>query len=114
MIFNSYYSKLSINFINCLYINYSFSQFYYLIFLVGNLITYSTPIKTRGNTMASNIDFSTISVNDDLTPLLGDYWPGIQFYYPPIKFNPLDGSYESMEQAQLRLQKHAINFSCFR
>jgi citrate lyase subunit beta / citryl-CoA lyase len=61
--------------------------------------------------MASSIDFSKISVNDDLTPILGDYWPGIQFYYPPIKFNPLDGSYESMEQAQLRLQKHAYKTS---
>jgi len=57
--------------------------------------------------MASNIDLSKISDKEDLTPVLGGYWPGIQIYYPPIKFNPLDGSYESMEQAQLRLQKHA-------
>ncbi len=57
--------------------------------------------------MASIIDFSKISDTDDLTPVLGDYWPGIQFYYPPIKYNPLDGSYENMEQARLRLQKHA-------
>ncbi|MFK5985294.1 MAG: aldolase/citrate lyase family protein [Pseudomonadota bacterium] len=57
--------------------------------------------------MASIIDLSKISENDDLTPVLGDYWPGIQIYYPPIKFNPLDSSYESMEQAKLRLQKHA-------
>lgn len=61
--------------------------------------------------MASVIDFSKISVTDDLTPVLGDYWPGIQFYYPPIKYNPLDGSYESMEQARLRLQKHAYKTS---
>ena len=27
----------------------------------------------------------------------------------PIKFNPLDGSYESIEQAKLRLQKHTYN-----
>lgn len=57
--------------------------------------------------MASNIDLSTIKENDDLSPLLGGYWPGIQIYYPPIKYNPLDGSYESLEQAKLRLQKHA-------
>ncbi|MCL0106056.1 hypothetical protein M1N60_02060, partial [Thermodesulfovibrionales bacterium] len=53
------------------------------------------------------IDLSTISATDDLTIVLGKHWPGIQIYYPPIKYNPLDGSYESMEQAKLRLQKHA-------
>ncbi|MBL7002867.1 MAG: aldolase [Gammaproteobacteria bacterium] len=57
--------------------------------------------------MPPSIDLSKISEKDDLTPVLGDYWPGIQIYYPPIKFNPLDGSYESLEQAKLRLQKHA-------
>lgn len=53
------------------------------------------------------IDISEVSNTEDLTPILGGYWPGIQIYYPPIKYNPLDGSYESMEQAKLRLQKHA-------
>ena len=57
--------------------------------------------------MTSAIDLSKLTSNDDLTPVLGGYWPGIQIYYPPIKFNPLDGTYESMEQAKLRLQKHA-------
>ena len=57
--------------------------------------------------MTSAIDLSKLTANDDLTPVLGGYWPGIQIYYPPIKFNPLDGTYESMEQAKLRLQKHA-------
>ncbi len=52
-------------------------------------------------------DLSTLTENDDLTPVLGGHWPGIQIYYPPIKFNPLDGTYESMDQAKLRLQKHA-------
>ncbi|AXX87031.1 MULTISPECIES: HpcH/HpaI aldolase/citrate lyase family protein [Malaciobacter] len=56
---------------------------------------------------SSHIDLSKLTANDDLTPVLGGYWPGIQIYYPPIKFNPLDGTYESMEQAKLRLQKHA-------
>jgi len=54
----------------------------------------------------SNIDLTKIN-KDELAPVLGGYWPGIQIYYPPIKFNPLDGIYETMEQAQLRLQKHA-------
>jgi len=57
--------------------------------------------------MASTIDFSSLTEKDDLTKVLGNYWPGIQIYYPPIKYNPLDGSYETIEQAQLRLQKHA-------
>ena len=55
----------------------------------------------------SNIDLTAIKDKEELTPILGGYWPGIQIYYPPIKFNPLDGNYESMEQAKLRLQKHA-------
>lgn len=59
--------------------------------------------------MTSAIDLSKLTAKDDLTPVLGGYWPGIQIYYPPIKFNPLDGSYESIEQAKLRLQKHAYN-----
>ncbi|MBF0265609.1 MAG: aldolase [Gammaproteobacteria bacterium] len=57
--------------------------------------------------MASTIDFSSLTEKDDLTKILGNYWPGIQIYYPPIKYNPLDGSYETIEQAKLRLQKHA-------
>lgn len=61
--------------------------------------------------MAAIIDFSKIPDKKDFSLMLGDYWPGIQIYYPPIKFNPLDGSYESMEQAKLRLQKHAYKTS---
>ncbi len=56
---------------------------------------------------SSIIDLSKLTANDDLSPVLGGLWPGIQIYYPPIKFNPLDGNYESMEEAKLRLQKHA-------
>jgi citrate lyase beta subunit len=56
---------------------------------------------------SSFIDLSKLTEKDDLTPVLGGYWPGIQIYYPPIKFNPLDGTYESLEQAKFRLQKHA-------
>ncbi|MCL0037492.1 aldolase/citrate lyase family protein [Thermodesulfovibrionales bacterium] len=61
--------------------------------------------------MTVAIDLSTISATNDLTIVLGKHWPGIQIYYPPIKYNPLDGSYESMEQAKLRLQKHAYRTS---
>jgi len=55
----------------------------------------------------SIVDLTKLTSKDDLTPVLGGYWPGIQIYYPPIKFNPLDGTYETMEQAKFRLQKHA-------
>lgn len=59
--------------------------------------------------MSSNIDLTKITNKEELTPVLGGYWPGIQIYYPPIKYNPLDGAYETLEQAKLRLQKHAYN-----
>ena len=59
--------------------------------------------------MTSAIDLSKLTAKDDLTPVLGGYWPGIQIYYPPIKFNPLDGSYESIEQAKLTLQTLVYN-----
>lgn len=38
---------------------------------------------------------------------LGDYWPGIQLYYPPVKYAPSLGIYEDMEHASARMQKHA-------
>jgi len=56
---------------------------------------------------SSYMDLSKLTTDDDLTPILGGVWPGIQIYYPPIKYNPLDGSYETIEQAKFRLQKHA-------
>ena len=39
--------------------------------------------------------------------LLGDYWPGIQIYYPPVKYAPALGLYEDLEQAAARFKKHA-------
>lgn len=41
--------------------------------------------------------------------LLGDYWPGIQLYYPPVKYLPSLGVYEDLEAAAQRMQKHAHN-----
>ena len=41
--------------------------------------------------------------------LLGDYWPGIQIYYPPVKYAPSLGIYEDIEQAAQRFRKHAWN-----
>jgi citrate lyase subunit beta/citryl-CoA lyase len=40
--------------------------------------------------------------------LLGDYWPGIQIYYPPVKYAPSLGIYEDLEQAAQRFKKHAV------
>ncbi len=39
--------------------------------------------------------------------LLGDYWPGIQIYYPPVKYAPSLGIYEDLEAAAQRFRKHA-------
>jgi len=44
----------------------------------------------------------TVSAN-----MLGDYWPGIQIYYPPVKYAPALGLYEDLEQASQRFKKHA-------
>ena len=41
--------------------------------------------------------------------VLGDYWPGIQIYYPPVKYAPSLGIYEDIEQAAQRFRKHAWN-----
>jgi citrate lyase beta subunit len=39
--------------------------------------------------------------------VLGDFWPGIQLYYPPVKYAPSLGIYEDLEAAALRMKKHA-------
>ena len=49
---------------------------------------------------------STTAVNATAT-VLGDYWPGIQMYYPPVKYAPALGLYEDLEQASQRFKKHA-------
>jgi citrate lyase subunit beta/citryl-CoA lyase len=41
--------------------------------------------------------------------MLGDYWPGIQIYYPPVKYAPSLGIYEDLEQAAQRFRKHGWN-----
>ena len=38
---------------------------------------------------------------------LGDYWLGIQLYYPPVKYAPSLGIYEDMKQAAARMVRHA-------
>jgi len=41
--------------------------------------------------------------------VLGDYWPGIQLYYPPVKYAPSLGIYEDLDAASARMKKHAHN-----
>jgi citrate lyase subunit beta/citryl-CoA lyase len=39
--------------------------------------------------------------------LMGGAWPGIQLYYPPIKYAPALGIYEDLVVASKRMKKHA-------
>ena len=41
--------------------------------------------------------------------ILSDFWPGIQLYYPPVKYAPALGIYEDLEQAAQRFRKHGWN-----
>ncbi len=45
------------------------------------------------------------TINEEL--VLGGPWPGIQLYYPPVKYNPAQGVYETLEQAAERMRKYA-------
>lgn len=51
----------------------------------------------------ADVDFCRVFNNT----VLGDYWPGIQLYYPPVKYAPSLGIYEDLEQAAQRVKKHA-------
>jgi len=39
--------------------------------------------------------------------VLSDFWPGIQLYYPPVKYAPAQGIYEDLDAAAQRFKKHA-------
>lgn len=39
--------------------------------------------------------------------VLGDTWPGIQLYYPPVKYAPALGIYEDLHKASERFRRHA-------
>ncbi len=51
-------------------------------------------------------DFLT-TVDED--KVLGGDWPGIQLYYPPVKYSPAQGVYETIEEAAERLHRHAFH-----
>ena len=52
--------------------------------------------------------YADAQVGDSFNPgLLGDCWPGIQLYYPPVKYAPSLGIYEDLPAAAQRMKKHA-------
>jgi citrate lyase beta subunit len=53
-------------------------------------------------------NLNDIHISNDSAALLGDYWPGIQIYYPPVKYAPSLGIYEDLDQAAQRFKKHAV------
>lgn len=57
--------------------------------------------------MSAMNELKDINLAAPTSVLLGDYWPGIQIYYPPVKYAPALGLYEDLEQASLRFKKHA-------
>jgi citrate lyase beta subunit len=52
---------------------------------------------------------ATQAATGSTADILGDYWPGIQIYYPPVKYAPSLGIYEDLEQAAQRFRKHGWN-----
>ena len=65
-------------------------------------------IKTSNKILESNVSPTHARFNANNSDL-GDYWPGIQLYYPPVKYSPSLGIYETIEQASQRMKKHAHN-----
>src|SRR6202165_4788945 len=59
--------------------------------------------------LTSSASPSSIAANRSAADILGDYWPGIQIYYPPVKYAPSLGIYEDLEQAAQRFRKHGWN-----
>ena len=51
----------------------------------------------------------SLAAHHSSVDILGDYWPGIQIYYPPVKYAPSLGIYEDLEQAAQRFRKHGWN-----
>ncbi|HXZ48672.1 MAG TPA: aldolase/citrate lyase family protein [Usitatibacter sp.] len=64
--------------------------------------------------MNAVLSSSAVAVQAAVAPreaagILGDRWPGIQIYYPPVKYAPSLGIYEDLEQAAQRFRKHGWN-----
>src|ERR1700755_2281966 len=58
------------------------------------------------NALIQPISPSATAPGRSSVDILGDYWPGIQIYYPPVKDAPPLGIYEDLEQAAQRFRKH--------
>ncbi len=61
------------------------------------------------NAVLSHPISTSSAANRSAVDILGDYWPGIQIYYPPVKYAPSLGIYEDIEQAAQRFRKHGWN-----
>ena len=61
-------------------------------------------LPTNPSISSSSPSASALAPSADV---LGDFWPGIQIYYPPVKYAPALGLYEDLEQASQRFKKHA-------
>ena len=61
-------------------------------------------MKNREEHQAAQGSETSWDVNSSM---MGGYWPGIQLYYPPVKYAPALGIYEDLEAAALRMKKHA-------
>ncbi len=53
---------------------------------------------------AQKDDFASLVTSS----ILSEYWPGIQLYYPPVKYAPSLGIYEDLDAAAQRFKKHAV------
>jgi citrate lyase subunit beta / citryl-CoA lyase len=58
--------------------------------------------------MSKKLELDSLETITELNQdLLGGVWPGIQLYYPPIKYSSSLGAYEDMAAASKRMKKHA-------
>lgn len=75
------------------------------------------PNKSLSNIHSIQETTAQVSGQNNLGPIkcytnsamLGECWPGIQLYYPPVKYSPAQGIYEDLTQAAARMKKHAHN-----
>ena len=57
--------------------------------------------------MSKKLELDSLETITELNQdLLGGVWPGIQLYYPPIKYSSSLGAYEDMAAASKRMKKH--------
>jgi citrate lyase beta subunit len=63
----------------------------------------------------SRAEFTTLTTQIEIrepsvqSGVVLESWPGVQLYYPPVKYSPMQGAYEDQSSAHLRFLKHANN-----